>query len=253
MTKSYTSTKSTRSGKKSKSNNIGLWIVGVGFLVLAAVIALLVFNNRPAATAISSPDVPAAWIARNTIGNPDAAVTVAAWEDFLCPHCLEWTNTVKPRLMEEYIKPGLVKFTYQPFPLGGFMPGSMMAALAAMCAADQGKFWEYHDRLFQAQSDGQPGFEIDRLVQYARDLGLDGDQLLQCISTQERQPDVVASQQAGDALQIGGTPSVFVNGTQVNATFEALKAEIDAQLAATGGASTDDTSTDDASTDDASN
>jgi protein-disulfide isomerase len=227
-------TKSTRSGQKGKSNHIGLWIVGISALVVIGVIALAAFNSRPAKIEVTAPDVPAAWIARSTIGNPEAAVTVQAFEDFLCPHCLEWTDTVETKLLADYVKPGLVKFTFQPFPLGGFMPGSLYAALAAECAADQGKFWEYHDRLFQAQREGQAGFEVDRLVQYASDLGLDSNALLQCVSSQQHLSEVQASQQQGDALNIGGTPSIFVNGKQVEATYAALKAEIDAQLAATG-------------------
>ena len=131
----------SRKRGKSGSNNIGLWIIGISVgVVVLAVAVLAVSSRQPTASAIAAPDVPEEWLDRNSMGNPDAAVVVEAWEDFLCPACRDWNSDIKPRLVNDYVKPGLVRFEFHHFPLASHAPGSTMAALASECAADQGGF-----------------------------------------------------------------------------------------------------------------
>lgn len=234
-----TSTKSKSSGRKSRaSSNIGLWIVGISIGVVALVIAVLAFSsNRQTATAIAAPDVPEEWLERNSMGNPEAAVVVEAWEDFLCPACEEWTRQIKPRLVEDFVKPGLVRFEFHHFPLQMHAPGATLAALASECAADQGGFWIYHDRLFQVQRGGQPAYQLERLVEYADELGLDREQLLQCMTSQQYMADVNDSYNQAVAQGLNSTPSVIVNGKLMADPYDyrALSAEIDALLESSDG------------------
>jgi protein-disulfide isomerase len=236
MSKSISTSRSSRARRKSDSNSIGIWIVGISAAVVLLVVLAVALNSRQAPVTVAAPDVPAEWLNANVMGNPEAAITVTMWEDFLCPHCREWTEQIEPQLIETFVKPGLVKLEFRHFPLSGFQPGSSMAAMASLCAADQNGFWPYHDRLFAAQDRGQPGYELDALVQYADELGLDSQALLACMSSQQHRDQIAAS--ANEALTIGltGTPSVFVGETPINnpMDFNELKTVIESQLAAAG-------------------
>ncbi len=222
--------------KGAKSNSIGLWIVGVSVAVVVLVVALMMISNRQSVIAVEAPDVQSEWIVRTTMGNPDAVVVVQAWEDFLCPSCMQWTQLIEPQLVEDYVKPGLVRFEFRQFPLQSHAPGSINAALASECAADQGGFWIYHHRLFQAQNDGQSGYTLDRLVQYADEVGLDGRTLLQCMSSQKYAAQVNDSVNQALALGLNATPSVLVNGKRMADPYDyaALQQEIDQLIAAAG-------------------
>lgn len=226
--------KISQPGRKSGNSSMAIWLIGGAVLfVILIVVAINVNNSQPVGD-LTQPDVPAEWIDRNSLGNPDAPVVVEAYEDFLCSHCLEWTTSIKPQLMENYIKTGDVRFIFHTFPLSGFLPGSNMGALASQCAADQGAFWPYHDRLFSAQRDGQPGFTIDRLVDYAQALNLDERQFTRCMSSLEHQATIDASVQSGISQGVQGTPAIYVNGNSVSSDYASIKAEVDRLLAAAG-------------------
>jgi protein-disulfide isomerase len=226
--------KISQQGRKSSRSSMGIWLIGAAILfVILIVVAINVSNSQPVGE-LTQPDVPAEWINRNSIGNPDATVVVEAYEDFLCSHCLEWTNSVKPQLMENYIKPGKVRFVFQNFPLSGFLPGSNMAALASQCAADQGAFWPYHDRLFNAQRNGQPAFTFDSLVGYAKEMSLNEREFTSCMSSLTHQSAVDSSVQGGISKGVQGTPALFVNGNSVTSDYNSLQTEIDRLLNAAG-------------------
>ena len=129
-----------RPKQNAKSSNFSLYLLGgVMLLLIIFVIALNIWNSRPVITA-QPLDIQSGWVDRNSIGSPDAKVVVEAYEDFLCSHCGEFTAQVEPRLFDEYVKTGKVRFVYRTFPLQGFEPGASIAANAAMCAAEQNQF-----------------------------------------------------------------------------------------------------------------
>lgn len=218
--------------KSQQSSKIGIWIIGVSAAVVIIVVAAIALSNRQSVAGIAQPDVPAEWIDRNTLGDPEAPVVIEAWEDFLCPACLQWTNTVKPRLQEEYIETGQVRLVFRNFPLQGFMPASRMAAMASQCAADQEAFWPYHDRLFIAQSRGQGGFVMEDLVEYAGEIGLNSDAMLECLGTQEYAGYVDDSVNQAVSLGLQATPSILIEGQLMNNPFDydAMSAQIDSLL-----------------------
>lgn len=237
MTKSASASgRTSRSRAKSGNNSIGLWIVGISAAVVLLVVVLLALNSRQSVTAIEAPDVPAEWVNGTVMGNPDAPVTIQAWEDFLCPACRQWTSEVEPQLIEDYIKTGDVKLEFHQFPLSGHAPGSNMAAEASLCASDQGAFWTYHSRLFMAQDQGQSGYTIDALTRYADELGLDSRALLQCMSSQQYRDQVAASANEAIAIGLNATPSILVNDTRMANPFDynELTALIEQELAAAG-------------------
>ena len=237
MTKSATpGVRTTRTRRKTDSNNIGIWIVGVSAVIVLVVVLAIAFSSRPASVAVDAPDLPAEWLVGTTMGNPEAPVTIQAWEDFMCPACRQWTSTVEPQLIEDYIKPGQVKLEFHQFPLSIHAPGAEMAAMASLCANDQNAFWPYHNRLFPAQDQGQAGFTIDALVRYADEVGIDSRALLDCMSSQKYRDEVTASANEAIAMGLNATPSVLVQGTKIENPFdyESMKAAIDDALAASG-------------------
>lgn len=217
---------------KKQSSSAGIWIVIGAVLLLGLVVLLLWLNNRPAATAaVTQPDVPAEWISGKSMGDPNAPVVVQMWEDFLCPACQQFVSTIKPQLINDFVKPGTARIEFHQFPLSQHAPGSMMAANAAECAADQNSFWPYSDTLFtNAEQRGQAGLVYDQLVTYAGTVGLDTAKFSTCMNNLQFNNDIAASLTQAQQLGLNSTPSILVNGTLVAEPFDynALAAQINA-------------------------
>jgi len=177
---------------------------------------------------VSADDDPA-------LGNPNAKVTVIEFSDFQCPFCrVLWKDTL-PQLKKEYIDTGKIRFVYRDYPLP-FHEGAAPYAQAAQCADDQGKFWEYHDKIFQEQDkSGQgtvPFVGVATLKTWARDLGLDGGSFDQCLDSDKYKAEVEKDAADGVAAGVSGTPSTFVNGRILVGAqpFDAFKKLIDEEL-----------------------
>jgi protein-disulfide isomerase len=132
---------------------------------------------------------------------------------------------VLDRILTEY--GGKVRLVYKDFPL----PGHALAPPAheaARCAGAAGKYWEYHDRLFQAQ----PNFERADLLRYARDLGIPAQPFAQCLDSGRFRGLVEADIQQGRLLDVARTPTFFINGQRIEgaAPFERFKEAIDEAL-----------------------
>jgi len=132
---------------------------------------------------------------------------------------------VLDRILTEYRRK--LRLVYKDFPL----PGHTLARPAheaARCAGAAGKYWEYHDRLFQAQ----PNFERADLLRYASDLGIPAEPFAQCLDGGRFRGLVEADIQQGRLLDVTGTPMFFINGQRIEgaAPFETFKAVIDEAL-----------------------
>jgi protein-disulfide isomerase len=138
-------------------------------------------------------------------GAADAPITVVEFSDFECPFCKQAQPTLK-QLLERY--PGKVRLAYRDFPLDSIHPKARVAAEAARCAHDQGKFWEYHDVIF-AQS---PQLANEDLRRYAGEVGLDVAKFDSCLSAGTHKAAVQRDLDEGSRLGITGTPAFFVNG-----------------------------------------
>jgi protein-disulfide isomerase len=145
-----------------------------------------------------------------TMGDPNAPVTILVFEDYLCPHCAEFTTHIEPDIVEQLIKPGKAKLIFHDFPLRP-ETGSFLAARAARCANDQGKFWEYQDVLFRTQPTwGTAPDKEPALVRAAEGLGLDKGKFRSCLDSDRHADEVSADLQLARALGLDGTPSVLV-------------------------------------------
>ena len=138
-------------------------------------------------------------------GPKDAPVTLVEFTDFHCPFCGKAVATLKD-VMREY--DGKIRWVFRDFPIAGLHPRAPKAAEAARCAGKQGKFWEYHDLLFE----GQPQATIEDFKRSAEQLKLDPKSFEQCLDSGKHQAAVEADVQEGARLGITGTPTFFING-----------------------------------------
>ena len=159
-------------------------------------------------------------------GPASAPIEMIEFSDFQCPFCLRANPTVT-QVLNTY--GDRIHFIYRHFPLPNH-PNARPAAEAASCAAEQGKFWPYHDRLF-----ANPGKLSDAdLKQDAADLGLDGAKFNACVDSHKFKSQVDADVQAGSEAGVNGTPAFFINGRAVSGAqpYDLFKRIIDEELAA---------------------
>lgn len=138
-------------------------------------------------------------------GESNAAVTLVEFSDFQCPFCSRFHQTITQALDEYQTQ---VRWVYKHFPSDAIYPQARFAAESSECAAEQGKFWEYNDALFENQS------QLSELYypQLALDLGLNVDSFNECVSSRKYKDKVEKDYQLGFQLGVRGTPASFING-----------------------------------------
>jgi protein-disulfide isomerase len=172
------------------------------------------------ASSVSEDDDP-------SIGPKDAKVVIIEFSDFQCPFCSKAESTVK-QILAEY--EGKVRFVYRDYPLS-FHQFAQKAAEAAECADEQGKFWEYHDLLFDKQNEWSSNGVLS-FKQYAKDIGLDSQKFDQCLDSGQMASEVKKDFSDGQSYGVNGTPAFFVNGEMISGAqpFSVFKQKIDALL-----------------------
>jgi protein-disulfide isomerase len=140
-------------------------------------------------------------------GAPSAPVTIIEFSDFQCPFCRAAESSLK-QVRQKY--GNQVRLVYMDFPLG-FHPHAMDAARAARCAADQDKFWQFHDALFLDQKKLGP----DNLRQTAAKVGLDRDKFNACFADDRHDAGIREDMAKGNSLGVTGTPTFFINGREL--------------------------------------
>jgi len=159
------------------------------------------------------------------IGNKNAKIVMIEYSDFQCPYCKNHQQTMN-QLVDEYGDD--IAWVYRHFPIPSLHPFANMAALSSECAAEQGKFWEYSDALY----DNQDSFSSNYFGELAGQLGLKTSQFDDCLSSAKYQS--VVSADIADAEQAGitGTPGTFINGELVKGAvpYESLKSYFDTLL-----------------------
>ena len=165
------------------------------------------------------------------MGNANAKVKVVEFADFQCPFCEQWFKNVEPNLISDYVKTGKVAFYWRDYPFLG--QESTDAANAARCANEQGKFWDYHDYLYNHQGQENSGtFSKDNLKKFAADMGLNTTQFNSCVDSDKYAKDASQDLADGQKAGVNGTPTVFINGVPVVGAqpYAAFKSAIDAAL-----------------------
>lgn len=224
-----------------------LTIITAVVLVLA-IFGFIIFNRvRPANTGqttttgtnTATPDPSKlSYEGQPAIGNPDATVKIAIFEDFKCPACKYFDENVWPKLENEYINSNQVQAYFMNYAF--LAPDSRTAAVAGECVYRQNEalFWDYKAIVYRSQGqESQAWATSARLTELAREYvpDINADELKTCIDENRYEAEVKADIEMGTAVGVRGTPSLFVNGTKVeNANdYTQVKALIDEALAGT--------------------
>jgi len=186
---------------------------------ILVLVALLIYANRPGSSAgagVFTPPSARPPVSGRVMGNPDAPVKITEFADFQCPYCKRFADDVEPKLIEEFISKGTVSYQFVSFAFLG--EESKKAAEAAECAADQNRFWDYHDVLFLRQGKENSGvFSSSNLKQYADQLKVafpdfDTDKFDQCLDSGAKRAAVDAQIKLARDAGVQSTPSFLVNG-----------------------------------------
>lgn len=199
--------------------NMPIFVIGGITLVTFVGIIFLASRNQPDKPYLVKVDESKLFSDYTpTLGNPDAKVTLVEFSDFECPACASFNPIVK-RIIEENRND--IKFGYRHFPLPQHV-NSVNSAVAAVAAGEQGKFFEYGDKLFANQS----ALSNDDLLRYAQELGLDMSKFEKDIKNNELKQRVNDDTKLGLELKINSTPSFILNGTLMDfqnlAEFETM-------------------------------
>lgn len=164
-------------------------------------------------------------------GKADAKVVITEFSDFECPYCRQMQPDVQ-RLKAEYS--GKIKWVFRNFPLD-FHPQAMPTHLAARCAGQQNKYFEFQTRVFAIPYNGrQLDMSAPQLENVAQAIGLNMSAYKQCFAdtTGEGRRDIKADMDYGQKIGVRGTPTIYINGVlyQQERSYEALKEAIDKLL-----------------------
>ncbi len=166
------------------------------------------------------------------LGDVKAPVTIVEFSDFQCPYCGKFAVETEPQIIKDYVNTGKVKLIFENFPLS-FHENAKSAAIAAECANQQSKFWDYHSKLFTNQAN----LSADNYKVWAEDLKLDMDKFNTCTAANETETNVAKDLADGLAAGVQGTPTLLIgnakNGYEMVVgalPYAAFQQAIDAEL-----------------------
>jgi len=221
-------------GKRRRGLRSLGWAAGIGAVVVAVVVVIVLANT----VGQDGDDVPSgladipprlAPVQGNVLGSPDAPVTIVEYSDFQCPFCAQAALGTMRQVEEDYLATGKAKLVFKYFAFEG--QESIGAAQAAECAAEQNRFWDYHDMLFLNQ---RVPFTSENLKAFARELGLDIASFNVCLDLERYAEKVAADRAEGERRGVTGTPTFYVGQTKIVGAkpYDTFRAAIEDQLAA---------------------
>jgi protein-disulfide isomerase len=205
-------------------------LIGIGAALIVG--AFIWSSLQPVTGIVTVASEPRPMVDRNSMGDPNAPIQIVEFSDYQCPFCERFATETEPLLREHFVDTGKVLFTHRSAGnwvsqnIGGARTESQDAALAAYCAADQGKYWEMHDSLFANNRDveDQGSFSDKRLIAMAETINLDMEAFQECYNSGKYEDEV--QQDFDDAVAAGiiGTPffvmTYMVDGELKTETIE---------------------------------
>ncbi|MGE3271575.1 MAG: DsbA family protein [Chloroflexota bacterium] len=196
-----------------------LGILGLGAAIMVA--AFLVLGAGSSASALPLGT-------NNVKGVASAPVEIQMWGDFQCPPCKAFADSIEKKLAETLIPDGQVRLRFRHMAFLG--EESILAAAASECAAEQGAFWPYHDRLYAEQRGKNSGaFSQQNLKRFGAELGLEAASFASCVDEGQAIARVKDETAAGQQQGVNRTPTIFVNGQKIEGVppWEQLRRLID--------------------------
>ncbi|HKC14702.1 MAG TPA: DsbA family protein [Patescibacteria group bacterium] len=205
-------------------------LIGIGIVSVALVVggAFIMGGSSSSQKLTSSQEKILVRDDSNKIVAASAKATLVEFGDYQCPACGQAHPLVKRLLSEEA---GKLNFVFRNFAFLG--QESIWAAEGAECAGEQGKFWDYHDYLYEHQGGENLGaFSKEKLEGFAKNLNLNTEQFKMCLETDKYQQKVLNDTADGKSLGVNSTPTFFVNGVKNVGvlSYEKFKSILDAQL-----------------------
>jgi protein-disulfide isomerase len=157
---------------------------------------------------LRAPKIEVSYDPARVRGDPNAPITIVEFSDFQCPFC-QRSHAVVKELLSKYA--GKVKVAYRDFPLRQIHPQADAAAEAARCAGEQGKFWQFHDRLFETSR----SLDLAAFADHAAAIGLDQSRFVECLAADKFEAQIEQDLQDGTQAGVNGTPGFFINGVMV--------------------------------------
>lgn len=227
--------------ERTRNRILVILLVAAGALLIAyAFIRPMVLKTQATASATQVPVISITPKAINAqvnglhLGDPNAPVRIDVYEDFRCSGCMLYTQNYESQIIQTYVETGKVYYTFHSFIVIDGNDGttaSYQSANAAMCAADQGRFWDYHATLFANQvTESASLFTDERLVLMAQNLNLNMTAFNQCFQAKQFASDIQNDISQARSLNLTFTPSILVDGTLIQ-SFDQLSTVIDAALA----------------------
>ncbi len=201
-------------------------IIGIGLVTLIILVGGVFFLSKGSSTAPENIDQNL--LVRedsNKISTSSAKLTVVEFGDYQCPACGQ-AHPITKKIIEDF--KGKISFVYRHFAFLG--QESTWAAEASECAGEQGKFWEFHNYLYEHQSgENQGAFSKKNLEGFAKILKLDLSKFNTCIDELKYSQKVVGDRSDGQALGINSTPTFFIDGEKVVGVigYEDFKIKLD--------------------------
>lgn len=166
------------------------------------------------------------------MGSANAKVTLIEFADFRCPFCEQFYSQTEPQIIQNYVNSGKVKIAFRHFAFLG--PASIVAADAAECANDQGKFWDFYNYLYKNQppESDTTMYTSGTLSKAAGTMGMDAAKFKTCVDTKADDAKVQQDLADGTKAGVNGTPAFFVNGTFISGAqpYSVFQQAIDAAL-----------------------
>ncbi|MGY5151740.1 MAG: DsbA family protein [Candidatus Nitrosopumilus sp. bin_6a] len=174
------------------------------------------------------------------LGDPKAPVSIIEFSNYQCQFCARFYSDTLPLLYSEYIETGKVNIIYRDFPIQKIYSNAMSTALASECANEQGKFWEYHDMLFETQNSWKQS-KYDLLIltlkQFAKELNLNQEKFDSCLDSSKYAEEINQDIADGEKYLVLGTPTFFVGNEEMGyssifggQTFSDFRIVIDEKL-----------------------
>ncbi len=203
--------------KKSRkqARRTRLFYVAIGVVAIAGVAVVAYEATRPAAAASQyDPSLPAVKSNGYVLGSATAPLEVVEYADFECPSCGQFANIIEPDVRTNFVNTGKIRLRFIDFPLD-MHRNTWNASRAAACADEQGKFWQMHDAIFQAQDrwNGEATSNPDKVLKaIAKQIGLNSAQFDQCVDSHRTQAKVQAHYTIARDMHVQATPTFNVNG-----------------------------------------
>ncbi|MFZ1040566.1 MAG: thioredoxin domain-containing protein [Anaerolineales bacterium] len=210
-----------RERQRRKQSRNRLWVIlfiTIGALLISLFLILPNLKLSDAGNIIQITPISNVVPMKGTsMGSSNARVKMDVWEDFQCSGCLSYTKNLEPQILQTYVETGKIYYTFHFFPfIDGGQGESHDAANAAMCAAAQGRFWDYHDMLFANWKGENAGsFTQSRLVAFAQTIGLDMTSFNKCFQENTYSAQIQQDIDEGSKLGVPPTPGIFVDGKMV--------------------------------------